>query len=159
MGVVVPPKGDPIVAESSDPVVASIDPVSGDATTIADSGDGLFGGEGLTRAPDGTLYMAGSGEGIAAIDPRTGEVDTVFDGPVPDDGYGLAFDFKGRILMEAGSSVSAVNVSADTIKTYDAEFDYPEGLEVEPPTCGGQDRDDRRHDQEGQDRRARGSAM
>lgn len=137
VGVVVPPKGDPIVAESNVPVVASIDPVTGDATTIADGGDGLFGGEGLTRAPDGTLYMASSSQGIAAIDPQTGEVETVVNDPVPTDGYGLALDFKGRVLMQAGSSVAAVTLSTDAIETYDATFDYPEGLEVEPPICGG----------------------
>jgi sugar lactone lactonase YvrE len=136
VGVVVPPTDDPIVSDSE--IVVRVDPLTGDATTIADATDGLFGGEGLTRAPDGTLYMADQDEdGIASIDPSSGQVRTVFAGPVPNDGYGLAFDQKGRVVMTDGDNVAAVNVRRDQIKTYDATFDYAEGLEVEPPTCGG----------------------
>jgi sugar lactone lactonase YvrE len=136
VGVVVPPTDDPIVADSE--IVVRVDPVTGEATTIADESDGLFGGEGLTRAPDGTLYMADQGdEGIASIDPVSGQVQTVFDGAVPNDGYGLAFDHRGRVVMTDGESVAAVNVRTDQVKTYDASFQYAEGLEVEPPKCDG----------------------
>jgi sugar lactone lactonase YvrE len=137
VGVVVPPTGDPIVADFE--IVMRVDPLSGEANPIADAMDGLFGGDGLTRGPDGTLYMAGQGdEGIAAIDPDSGQVRTVFAGPVPNGSYGLAFDHKGRVLTTDGTSVAAVNVRTDQIKTYDATFEYAEGLEVEPPTCAGQ---------------------
>jgi sugar lactone lactonase YvrE len=133
IGVVVPPDGSPIVGDVN--LAARVDPQTGVATAIADAGDGLVGGEGLVRGPDGTLYMADSTAGIAAINPRSGQV-TDLTGPVPTDSYGLAFDFQGRVLTQAVHDVYRVNLHNGTFAPL-ATFNYPEGMEVEPPRCRG----------------------
>ncbi len=134
VGVVVPPDGTPIV--SVDKVVARVDPLTGAVTTIADAGDGVVGQNGLTHAPDGTLYVADSTAGIEGINPRNGQV-TDLTGPVPTDGYGLAFDFQGRVLTQAGNDVYRVDLRNGPFASIAPGFDYPEGMEVEPPRCRG----------------------
>jgi streptogramin lyase len=134
VGVVVPPNGEPIVAD--DNLVARVNPTTGDATTIVDGDDDLVSGAGLTRAPDGTLYVADAIEGVQAIDPRTREVTDV-SGPVPYDGYSMAFDFMGRVLVTNGDFINAVNVRTGGVREIADDFEYIEGMEVEPPRCGG----------------------
>jgi len=134
VGVVAPPTGDPFVADTN--LVARVDPATGVATTVADEDQGLMAGDGLARAPDGTLYMADSTEGVQAINPRTGNV-TGVSGPVPYDGYGMAFDLKGRVLVMTGEDISAVNVRTGQVRGIADGFAYAEGMEVEPPTCAG----------------------
>jgi sugar lactone lactonase YvrE len=136
IGVVVPRSGDPIVADDQ-PLLARVDPISGVATTIADAGDGLVGGEGLTHGPDGTLYMADNVDGIVSIDPGSGKV-TDLTSAVPTDGYGLAFDLKGRVVTQAGQDIYRVNLRNDTFASISTGFGYAEGMEVQPPTCEGQ---------------------
>ncbi len=135
LGVVVPPSGNPIVSDAN--LLARANPLTGAATTIADAGDGLVGGEGLTRGPDGTLYMADSTQGITAIDPGSGKLSDLT-GPVPTDGYGLAFDLKGRVITQAGKDIYRVNLSNGKFASISTGFGYPEGMEVAPPTCEGQ---------------------
>jgi RTX calcium-binding nonapeptide repeat (4 copies) len=137
LGVVVPPSGNPIVADSGPPLLARVDPLTGTATTIADAGDGLVGGEGLTRGPDGTLYMADSTAGVVSIDPGSGKVTDLTDA-VPTDGYGLAFDLRGRVITQAGVDIYRVNLRTSHFESISTGFGYPEGMEVEPPTCEGQ---------------------
>jgi sugar lactone lactonase YvrE len=134
LGVVAPPNGNPFVADEN--LLARVDPTTGDATTVADGSDGLMAGEGLVRAPDGTLYMADSSAGLQSIDPRTGEVRDL-SGPVPYDDYGMAFDFRGRVLVMDGESITAVNPATGSIREVADGFDYAEGMEVEPPGCDG----------------------
>lgn len=66
VGVVVQPNGVPIVADDS--LVARVDPLSRDASPIADAGDGLTGCCGLVRAPEGTLFMAHLDDGVPGVD-------------------------------------------------------------------------------------------
>jgi DNA-binding beta-propeller fold protein YncE len=137
IGVVVPPNGAPIVGESQ--VIAQVDPVSGAATTISDDGDGLLGGEGLARGPDGTLYFIdySSGAGLEVVDPNTGQVSSPF-GPLPQyDGYGLTYDFHHRIVFGDGADLYSINLRNGDVDTIAEDFGYPEGSEVEPPKCKG----------------------
>jgi streptogramin lyase len=134
VGVVVPPNSTPIV--SVEKTVARVNPLTGATTTIADGGDGVLGGDGLTRAPDGTLYVADSTAGIEGINPRSGQV-TDLTGPVPTGGYGLALDFQGRVLTQNNDQVYRVNLRNDTFASVATGFDYAEGMEVEPPRCRG----------------------
>jgi streptogramin lyase len=137
IGVVVPPAGTPIVGQSE--LIARVDPETGVATTIADAGDGLQGGEGLARGPDGTLYVIdyGGGAGLQAVDPKTAQVSSL-SGPIPSyDGYGLAYDFHDRIIFQGGTSVYSANIGTGRVSTIAEDFGYPEGLEVEPPKCKG----------------------
>jgi hypothetical protein len=135
VGVVVPRGGQPVVGANN--LLARVNPLTGAATTIADAGDGLVGGEGLTRGPDGTLYMADSTDGVVAIDPGTGKLSDLT-GPVPTDGYGLAFDLRGRVITQAGVDIFRVNLQTGHSQSISTGFGYPEGMEVEPPTCEGQ---------------------
>ena len=134
VGIVAPPNGDVFVAAND--LLARVDPLTGAATTVADSGDGLVGGDGLTRGPDGTLYMADSAVGLQAINPRTGAVDDL-SGPVAHDGYGMAFDFRGRVLVTDGDTITAVNPATGSSREVGDGLDYAEGMEVEPPECDG----------------------
>lgn len=135
IGVVVPPSGVPVVGDSD--LVARVDPLSGAATAIANAGDGLDGGEGLTRGADGTLYMADNVAGVHSIDPRTGTVRDI-SGPVPYDGYGMAFDHRGRVLLTSSDEITAVNVRTGATSQVADGFSYAEGMEVEPPRCAGE---------------------
>jgi streptogramin lyase len=138
IGVVVPPDGIPIVADTQ--LIARVDPATGTAITVADAGDGLEGGDGLTRGPDGTLYFAEADAGLQAVDPKTGAV-TDLTGAIPYDGYGLAFDFHRRIVFSAADDVYTADLSGGGFETVATNFGagagYPEGFEVEPPTCKG----------------------
>ena len=137
IGVVVPPNGTPIVGQTE--LIARVDPETGVATTIADTGDGLQGGEGLARGPDGTLYVIdySGGAGLEAIDPKSARVSSL-SGPIPFyDGYGLAYDFHGRVIFQGGTSVYSANIGTGGVRTIAEDFGYPEGLEVEPPKCKG----------------------
>jgi streptogramin lyase len=133
-GVVVPPDGFPIVGSSDG--VTRVNPVSGDASLIADGADGLTGCCGIVRDPGGTLYMADSTDGVQSIDPRTGEVSDL-SGPVLYDGYGMGFDLRGRVLLTADDQISSVNVRTGAVRSVADDFVYAEGMEVEPPKCGG----------------------
>jgi Ca2+-binding RTX toxin-like protein len=134
IGVVVPPSGAPIIGETQ--VIAQVDPETGAATTISDASDGLLGGEGLARGPDGTLYFAEETAGLQTVDPGTGEV-TDLTGPIPYDGYGLTYDFHNRIVFGDGADLYSANIRNGDIETVAEDFGYPEGSEVEPPTCKG----------------------
>jgi Ca2+-binding RTX toxin-like protein len=135
LGVVVPPNAIPIVA-TSEPLIARVNPLSGAVTTVADEDDGLAGGEGLTRGPDGMLYFADSTEGLQAVNPATGAVSTVAD--VPDyDSYGLTYDFHDRIVFGDGTDLYSVSLRNGGVETIAQDFGYPEGSEVEPPRCKG----------------------
>ena len=96
----------------------------------------MVGEDGLTRAPDGTLYVADSTAGIQAINPRSGQV-TDLTGPVPTDGYGLAFDFQGRVLTQAATTSTGWTCTTNSFASIATGIDYPEGMEVEPPHCWG----------------------
>jgi streptogramin lyase len=138
IGVVVPPDGIPIVADTQ--LIARVDPATGNAVTVSDAGDGLQGGDGLARGPDGTLYFAEEAAGLQAVDPNTGAV-TDLTGAIPYDGYGLAFDFHRRIVFSAADDVYAADLRTGSFETVatniGAGSGYPEGFEVEPPTCKG----------------------
>lgn len=133
LGVVAPPGSDPIV--EGDGALVAVDPGTGSVDVITDGS--YTGGDGLTRAPDGTLYAVDSGENeLLGIDPLTG--DTAVAAPEAfAQGYGLAFDFEGRVLTTDDDSVWAVDPAEDTNDLLADEFEYAEGLEVEPPKCEG----------------------
>jgi Ca2+-binding RTX toxin-like protein len=135
IGVVVPPDGIPIVADTD--LIARVNPTTGAATTISDAGDGLEGGAGLARGPDGTLYFANQGGPMQAVDPITGAASDLT-GAINYDGYGLAFDFHRRIVFSAGTDVYTLDLRSRDVKTVAMDFaGYPEGFEVEPPKCKG----------------------
>jgi streptogramin lyase len=138
IGVVVPADGIPMVADTD--LIARVDPATGNAVAISDASDGLQGGDGLTRGPDGTLYFAEEAAGLQAVDPRTGAV-TDLTGAIPYDGYGLAFDFHRRIVFSAGADVYSADLRGGGFDTVATDFGggagYPEGFEVEPPKCKG----------------------
>ena len=59
-------------------------------------------------------------------------------GPIPYDGYGLTFDFHGRIVFgNGGPELYAADIRSGEFETITTGFDYPEGSEVEPPKCKG----------------------
>lgn len=134
VGVVVPPDGKPIVEGNG--ALVRVKPRSGDTHVITHAS--YTGGDGLARGADGTLYAVRgrSQNKLLAIDPLTGAVTTA--APVAStDGYGLAFDFRGRVLTTENENVWAVDPVKNTNKLLSGAFGYAEGLEVEPPTCGG----------------------
>jgi hemolysin type calcium-binding protein len=133
VGVVVPPNGKPIVATFT-PSIVQVNPRTGAQHVIASAADGLTEAGGLARAPDGTLYTAGS-SGIDSVNPRTGHVRHVSSAPA--DGYGMAIDFHGDVLSQTSSDVLLANPRTGNFKTIGQGFGYAEGFEVQPPRCGG----------------------
>jgi Ca2+-binding RTX toxin-like protein len=137
IGVVVPPDGIPIVADTD--LIARVNPTTGAAVAISDPGDGLEGGDGLARGADGTLYFASQSGLLQAVDPATGAV-TDLTGAIEYDGYGLAFDFHRRVVFGAGSDLDALDLHSgdiESVATDVGDNGYPEGFEVEPPKCKG----------------------
>jgi len=137
VGVVVPPGGKPVVSGLGSPTLVRVNPRTGDQRTIADAGDGLAGEGGLTRAPRGTLYVVDN-SALEAVNPRTGDVDIVATG-FATNGYGLAIDFRGRVLGadNNGHEILRANPGNGDVETIADGLDFAEGLEVEPPRCGG----------------------
>jgi hypothetical protein len=137
VGVVVPPDGHPIVSNlDGDPIIVRVDPDTGTATTIADAADdGLLTQSGVALAPNGKLYMSG-GSIMQRIDPVTGTV-TDAGGNAVTDNYGLAFDwFRGAVVSTDGEDLFAKVPGQDANRELDTNFNYSEGIEVEPPRCG-----------------------
>lgn len=133
-GVVVPPAGVPFVMGSFG--LARVDPDTGSPTIIADSGDGLTACCGLVRDAGGTLFSADSADGVQSVNPRTRKVRDR-SGPVSYDGYGMAYDLEGRILLAADDEINRVNPRSGAVRQVADGFDYAEGMEVEPPRCNG----------------------
>jgi sugar lactone lactonase YvrE len=133
VGVVVPPNGKPIVEGAG--ALVRVNPRNGDTHVITDAG--YTGGDGLTLGADGTLYAVDNSQNkLLAIDPVTGHVKTA--APVAySDGYGLAFDFKGRVITGDDANVWAIDPVTNGNHFLSGAFTFVEGLEVEPPTCGG----------------------
>jgi streptogramin lyase len=133
VGVVVPPDGKPIVEGNM--ALVRVDPRSGHTHVITDAG--YTGGDGLTRGADGKLYAVDINQNkLLAIDALTGAVTTAAPTALSD-GYGLAFDFQGRVLTADTKKVWAVDPVKNTNTFLSGAFGYVEGLEVQPPTCGG----------------------
>jgi hypothetical protein len=135
VGIVVPPNGKPIVSGFGPPAITEISPATGEQRTIADSGDGLTGSGGRARAADGTLFI-NSSDTLEAVNPRTGDVELVATG-FETNSYGLAIDFKGRVLGGASESIIRANPRTGAVNVVAEGLDFPEGLEIEPPKCQG----------------------
>jgi sugar lactone lactonase YvrE len=134
VGIVVPPNGKPIV--EGDSALLSVNPKTKQVKAIT-HGD-YSGGDGVARAPDGTLFSVDTfANTLLAVNPATGNTSTVaphaFSG-----GYSLGIDFRGRIITADGNTVYALNPKTDANTLLSSDFAYAEGQEVEPPTCGGQ---------------------
>ena len=136
VGVVVPPDGVPVVATFV-PGIVRVDQKTGEQDLIAGTGDGLTAGAGLTRAADGTLYT-NSEDGLDAVDQKTGEVTPIPSGDIIPDGYGLATDLRGHVIAQSGPAVLDFNpMDGNDVEQVGPDLGYPEGFEVEPPSCFG----------------------
>jgi sugar lactone lactonase YvrE len=134
VGVVVPPDGKPIVATFAKTIVR-IDPGTGAQTLVASAADGLTAGAGLSRAADGTLFTTGSST-VQSVDPRTGTVDLVAN--TSSNGYGIATDLRGHVLAGDTGNLLDIDPASGNVVVVSPAFQFIEGLEVEPPRCGGQ---------------------
>ena len=136
--IVIPPNGKLIVSDLSDPFVYRVNPGNGGLTTIANESDGLVAEGGMTRAPDGTLYLLDIATDVMqSIDPATGEVEDAGEN-VSTEGYGLSFDFcRNEVISTDGNDLFGKVPGSNTERMIDGALTYPEGLEVEPPRCLG----------------------
>jgi sugar lactone lactonase YvrE len=136
VGVVVPPDGMPIVGSIG--AIVRVNPKTGAVHTITDTGMDYTGGEGVARAPDGTLYAIDSvAEKLLSIDPLTGTVKTAAPEAFSGD-YSLSLDFRGRVISGQDQFVWQVDPRTNVNAQLSNDFGYAEGNEVEPPTCGSQ---------------------
>lgn len=126
LGVVVPKNGRPIVSSYNAPIIARVNPETGQQHTIADESDGLEGEGGIALA-DGRLYVPEGGF-LQSVNLKTGKVRSPVD-PFESDQYGLTSDAKGRIYSANGSDVVRGNPRNGDVDTVGEDFGFCEGLE------------------------------
>lgn len=79
-GCAILPDGDIVVADEAQPLIARIDPDTGQVTPIS-YGGGLAGCNGLTVGSDGMMYGASYTSGVLRIDPDTAEAEVLYSRP------------------------------------------------------------------------------
>ncbi len=113
-GCAVLPDGDIVVADEGQPVIARVDPDSGQVTPIPYGSNGLSGSNGLTVGTDGMMYAASYGSGVLRIDPDSGEAEVLYapaggfggiDGITFDPDYAFLYFNEGEIFQQGDGSL------------------------------------------------------